>query len=489
MKKNIVKNSKGITLVSLTVTIIVILILTGITTNVLLGKNGVVTIMREAEANQTLAQEQGQAKLEELKGEEKYTKDGVKYIADEDAPTINEFKQTDKTQYSITVKVDVTENKSGIATIKYKIGEGEWQADVTNPVATTYTFTGLEEATIYEVSVEVTDEEDHKATATIKASTYSISLSEAKKDDMLSKKINTPILIDEDRITIPSGYKIAEDTADSIDYGIVIEDKNGNEWVWVPVEDVKDYYEASNTTEYKLCSTSNVTTSMFSKTTITIGKDSNTLTYSRTTPGTTSSPYFREPDLTSYSLEITEEIYKDILGFDSAEAMAQSFVDKYAKMIKSIDKYKGFFIGRYELSEEGIQKNKSTLVSTNWFSLYKKCEQLNGGNMTEAGMVWGLQWDATCDFIANKGEEKNIADSTEWGNYYYSISPANTGNYTQGEYKNTGSNDNWKANNIYDFAGNYEEWTQEAYYWCCRGIRGRTFYGRHLWSRTTQLWG
>ena len=49
----------------------------------------------------------------------------------------------------------------------------------------------------------------------------------------------------------------------------------------------------------------------------------------------------------------------------------------------------------------------------------------------------------------------------------YAIAPANTGNYekdTDGYAikKNTGSNEAWQANNIYDLAGNCDEWTQGA---------------------------
>ena len=36
----------------------------------------------------------------------------------------------------------------------------------------------------------------------------------------------------------------------------------------------------------------------------------------------------------------------------------------------------------------------------------------------------------------------------------------------------TGRNASWKANNIYDFAGNVEEWTTEAYCSDIRVLRG-----------------
>ena len=137
-------------------------------------------------------------------------------------------------------------------------------------------------------------------------------------------------------------------------------------------------------------------------------------------------------------------------------------MNEYIEMINSIHKYGGFYIGRYELSAEGVRKNRPTLRGKNWYEFYQKCKLLNASDKVETRMIWGIQWDVTCDFIANKGETKDIKDSTSWGNYKDSTAPANTGNYKSSIKQNTGSNENWKANNIYDLAGNCGEYTQEA---------------------------
>ncbi len=81
-------------------------------------------------------------------------------------------------------------------------------------------------------------------------------------------------------------------------------------------------------------------------------------------------------------------------------------------------------------------------------------------------MIWGCQWDVTCKWLAE--HKYDINDSSAWGNY----SNYNTANnYAEGNEKYeagaggkqiTGSSENWKANNIYDLAGNCREWTQEA---------------------------
>lgn len=57
MKNNIIENKKGITLIALVVTIIVLIILAGISINLILGENGIITKAKEAKNLQTEAQE------------------------------------------------------------------------------------------------------------------------------------------------------------------------------------------------------------------------------------------------------------------------------------------------------------------------------------------------------------------------------------------------------------------------------------------------
>ena len=260
----------------------------------------------------------------------------------------------------------------------------------------------------------------------------------------------------------------------SVDNGLVIKDSKGNEWVWVPVEEsvLSGMYVTSND-GIALSGDVGVTTKMYTNS-VTIGRTGNTVTLSRSKPNTTD---YREPDLVT-GYDKNEAYYKTILGYDTPKDMAAAFTSDYAKMISSIQKYGGFYIGRYELSNEGVQKGKATLRHTNWYELYKKCVTLNASEKVVSRMIWGIQWDLTCDFISKKGEQKSITDSTAWGNYNNS-----TGNAAvmDGETKKYGSNqvtgysEYWKANNIYDLAGNWWEWTQEAYSTYGRAYRGGSY--------------
>ena len=257
----------------------------------------------------------------------------------------------------------------------------------------------------------------------------------------------------------------------SVDHGLVIRDDAGNEWVWIPVEasTLSSMYVTSND-GIAISGDVGVTTKMYTNST-TIGKSGDTKTLSRNTPNTTD---YREPDLVT-DYDKNEAYYKTILGYDTPKAMAEAFTNDYANMIASIQEYGGFYIGRYELSNEGVQKGKATLTKTNWYNLYKKCTTLNASDKVESKMIWGIQWDLACDFISKKGEQKSITNSTTWGNHRNSTGNAavmdgKTKKY--GSKQVTGYSEYWKANNIYDIAGNCWEWTQEALNTSNRAYRG-----------------
>ena len=300
--------------------------------------------------------------------------------------------------------------------------------------------------------------------------------------------------------TIPKGY-IPIDTAtstwgdgstapsqDSVDHGLVIKDEKNNEWVWVPVDKatLATMYEESSD-EKTLCGTTGETavkTKLYSKT-ITIGTDSNKKTMSRTTPGLTS---YREPDLVVGSgtgYDASDTYCKTILGeTGTKEQLAQLFVDEYKEMIESVSKYGGFYIGRYELSEEGVQKDKETLTNTNWYNLYKKCTELQASDKVKTQMIWGCQWDVTMNWLISSGAKTSDEvnkDSSSWGNYQETSVKADDGTT---EIKasgtsaklNTGKTTFTMANNIYDLAGNVYEWTQEASDTYVRASRGGDYY-------------
>ena len=275
---------------------------------------------------------------------------------------------------------------------------------------------------------------------------------------------------------IPAGYTVSNVAAEqSIENGLVIK-KGNNEWVWIPVANVTDLYTTNSTnTEWILCGTSGenkVVSSYASKSEILSGK-------TRTTPGTTSDPYFREPDTvvgngTEY--DAVEANYT-AAGFTSFINMATNLRDDYKNMIDSVRKYGGFYVGRYELggsvSSPVVQDDQTVLTNTDWYNLYKACKGFEDSSVYSR-MMFGCTWDAVCLYINQHGDKVSLTDSTTYGNYSNSSGNANvTG---KGSKQVTGYSDYWKANNIYDIAGNCSEWIQEAGSAYSRALRGGGYY-------------
>lgn len=271
-----------------------------------------------------------------------------------------------------------------------------------------------------------------------------------------------------DGVTIPEGYYyvggtkakgivISDNVADKeLDKGKenVRRDLAGNQWVWVPVETPSSLYTTVAAGQ-ALAGSTGVKTTKYTNSEIISGK-------TRVKPGDTSS--YREPDiLTSYGKDDTNYA---TAGFSSLANMAETMKSDYEEMIESLEKYKGFYIGRYELTANG-EKTGATQTcenGVNWYTLYKNCTTLASGSKVKTRMIWGLQWDATCNWLDNSGF--SITNSSTWGNYYENDA---TGS---GSKQDTGFRESWKANNIYDFAGNCEEFTQEADLTSYRALRG-----------------
>ena len=269
-----------------------------------------------------------------------------------------------------------------------------------------------------------------------------------------------------DGVPIPEGYYyvggtkakglvISDNVADKeLDKGKenVRRDLAGNQWVWVPVETPSSLYTTVDA-GVKLDGSTGVKTTKYTNSEIISGK-------ARGLPGSTN---WREPDiLTGY-----DDTNYAKAGFSSLANMAETMVSDYEEMIASLEKYKGFYIGRYELTANG-EKTGATQTDVEWYTLYKNCTTLASGTKVKTRMIWGLQWDATCNWLATS--KFDITDSSKWGNY--SDNDA-TGH---GSPQNTGYSESWKANNIYDFAGNCEEWTQEAFFTEYRAVRGGYYY-------------
>ena len=159
-------------------------------------------------------------------------------------------------------------------------------------------------------------------------------------------------------------------------------------------------------------------------------------------------------------------------------------------MKTSVSTYGGFYIGRYEASDGGgfVQEksNSPSWVNIAWGesvnsigtkgAVYYSKDMCNyyGWNSVQTTLVYGVQWDSALRIIC---KTKNVTDDDSWGNV----------NWKYGGVKNTGSNDTWKAYNIYDLFGNVFEWSMEGVSWNSRVARGGNFqYGSNSFSASSR---
>ena len=301
--------------------------------------------------------------------------------------------------------------------------------------------------------------------------------------------------------TIPKGFTVSGIKSEqTIEGGLVIYDipegitpdwsnpdsvkTKYNQFVWIPVEVKSTDTENSIASFYRSEWTANAST----------GGE-------RTTGLSTD---YTEPDSTNDTTDKT------------------GIVDQITELTKSIYKYGGFYIGRYEAgvkpatdgtatprtssssqtAEFVVQQDKYPYDYVKWGkdmsdvsegAVYL-CNNLYSSTNTNYGatsmLCSGASWDSMLDFI--KDSSHSVTDSTTWGNYNnsetYKIyrgslynSAWSTVNTTTGTdvtqstsiLLTTGATERNSSKNIYDVAGNMSEWTTESYSSSSRVDRGR----------------
>ena len=279
----------------------------------------------------------------------------------------------------------------------------------------------------------------------------------------------------------------------NLDNGLVIEDGNGNQYVWVVVPRTTAVYATTG----------------LGKTTFTdadyrsIETDLKNYTSTYGTTDDFSDTWYADTNNEGW---LTEAEYKTLKN----------------DMLKSVYENGGFYVGRYEA---GIAENRTSIEAkvdgkypvpttapvtkadaypytyVTRTQAQNLASKVNSGTKTSS-LMFGVQWDLVLAFMHNKG---NIADSTltsnstTIGNYYNSTFDLDRGKYAQfgqlgntwknfdsaldsivvsnettgkmkkteqNSYQNgilltTGGTEQSKVMNIYDIAGNVCEWTLE----------------------------
>ena len=301
--------------------------------------------------------------------------------------------------------------------------------------------------------------------------------------------------------TIPKGFTVSGIKSEqSIDDGLVIYDipegttvdwtnpnsvKTAyNQFVWIPVE------VTASDTETNIVA---FTRSKWTANAETGGERTNGL-----------STDYTEPDSTNDTTDKT------------------GIVDQITELTKSIYKYGGFYIGRYEAGSEtprtsssgvttlGIKQDMYPYIYVKWGdsmssigttgAVYLSNSLYNTNEYGATSMLCtGACWDSMLDFI--KDREHSVMDSRTWGNYSnsetfeitrgaYAVYNSTLGSFNNVENKyskikdtsillTTGATERNCSKNIYDVAGNCFEWTTESYSSSARVSRGRLL--QRLW--------
>lgn len=195
-------------------------------------------------------------------------------------------------------------------------------------------------------------------------------------------------------------------------------------------------------------------------------------------------------DKTSLRVSLDQE-YTEPLNFNGITATNDER-KLYNNVLSSIQKYHGFYIGRYETGAVNINtpRTVSNANTENILGIKKDLYVYNcvpfGNGMTDfskgatklannmyntnyvgSNLIFGIEWDQVMKFI-----DANASNSVSWGNYSDSIGNANENSGMSNANFKTGRNPNWVSKNIYDLAGNVSEWTMEAYSNGSRTTRG-----------------
>ncbi len=148
------------------------------------------------------------------------------------------------------------------------------------------------------------------------------------------------------------------------------------------------------------------------------------------------------------------------------------------EQLESVKKYGGFYISRYNISKSSAGKPQSVKgvipwVNINFNNAKKVASTIEDNEAVKSHLTFGAEYDSVLEwFIKSKARTRSeiAEDSTNWGNHW------NTKNSPK-RVVETGSSEEWCANNIYDFAGNVDEWTQEQNNSSYRVVRGGNFVG------------
>lgn len=274
--------------------------------------------------------------------------------------------------------------------------------------------------------------------------------------------------------TIPDGY-YALTTNDAtwnktgsqtdLNNGLCVMDKRGNQFVWIPVPDV--VYDGETTiggnytpmAKLKDNSDSNYEGILYAW-------DGTTATQSTVTNN-------KEPISLMVDLTKNDETkgcslirkYIDAMKSKTDDEIVASWdgylQEEYNKLINSVSRYGGFWISRYEVSFDLNQNKVATIagvkvtkaddeITKTWYGLNQRIKSFAKGSNYKSTMLWGSGYDAILNWLLKNGIQVGL-DVRINGINYNTTKIAGNPQY------------NDKLKNIYDLIGCTGEWTCASY--------------------------
>ena len=232
---------------------------------------------------------------------------------------------------------------------------------------------------------------------------------------------------DNKKVPVPAGFAVIKEEGENVADGIVITDSRGNEYVWIPC--TKEQYKRQ---EWYVEEDGGTRAT----------KDELTLT------GAT----FSSTDIENgINKTVTDEIVKQIN------------VEK-----ASVEKYGGYYIGRYEVGNENneavIKPNIEPKTDLKWRKAYDLAKGIGGGTEATTYLCSSYAWDTAINFIQNSGTT-NYATSRDnfnenWIDREVKDKKGNTIK-TSGQAIRLKTGLTTAKSNIYDMGGNVSEFTTE----------------------------
>ena len=272
-------------------------------------------------------------------------------------------------------------------------------------------------------------------------------------------------------IRVPAGFKIAEDSALTVEDGVVIEDKDGNQFVWIPA---KTEAEGGATINLSAGGTAKV---VYQRTSFT--REDITTIYTETMPSdeeasvnawggyyigrfeagdkeATNAKMMREDYLNNQLMEFAKENGIDLTNSDNlTEEQEQQLNEKASEIENEI----------HTITIRKSQAPYNIITFANLKSLAEGMDTVQGYTTATTKLVSSYAWDTAINFIQIKNSD--YGTNSPEGNY----SNSDTFTYTDiagdtqtgptGELIPTGQTT--EVSNIYDMGGNLYEYTTESY--------------------------